>query len=589
MMHAVHLSRREILLFSGGVIVLLIAIYGRSLGNEFVFWDDPLLVIDNPISHGLSLKNILDAFSHYDPNLYVPLTFLSFQVNYSLASLHPFLYHLTNLILHAGSALLVGWVMLQLTGRKFDAAFVAFLFAVHPINVEAVAWVSARKDVLSAFFFHLSLAAYLRSRRGDAPRWYWLGVAAFLLGLLSKVSILMLPFILLLVDWYRTKAVTKVSLMRTAPFFLLSIVFGVVAVFGKLAGTRTLFEKFLVGMQAVPFTLRHLVWPFEYSVIYPFTGEPSFLRPDLLLPLAGVIAVCVLTVLLRRRFPSVFLGWWWFLLLLAPSFLTTEKGQDLVPELYLTSDRYAYLAAIGMFLIAARFLCLFGRRSERLPHVFAIVVLVPLFVLAFLQSLVWRNTETLLQHALARHPESSIAHNNLGVFYDAHGNADAAFREYEDAVRPSTHSIPPVQGLRPLRAERQGRPERSRVATSSPQASAGGGTGDAWFNYGMALAKRKDVPGAVAALRKAVELRPRYAIAHQNLGALLLDAGEIQSSVDHLLIAQSLDPRNVTIYLNLGMALEKGSDVIDAKRAYERALQLEPGNVFAKERLAHLP
>ena len=545
------LTRREILLFSGGIFLLLLFVFGRSLFNDFVFWDDPLVLIDNPISHGLTLRHIADAFSHYDPDLYVPLTFLSFQANFSLVGLHPFLYHLTNLLLHAGSALVIGWIMLQLTGKTFTAAVVALLFAVHPINVEAVAWVSARKDVLSGFFFLLSLALSLRSRHTADPRWYWMSVAAFLLGLLSKASILTLPVILLFLDEYRGKALTKESLMRTAPYALLSVAFGIVALFGKLAGTRTIGEKFLVGMQGVPLTLWHVIWPFNYSVLYPFAGEPSFGRLDLLASVGAVACVSVLTVLVRRRFPSVFLGWWWFLALLLPSFLTVEKGQDLVPELSVTSDRYAYLAGIGMFLIAAQACHLLERRIRRLGVLLAVGVIAALAVLASLQSLTWTNTPSLMMHALKHNPDSSVAHNNLGVFYDANGDADAAFREYEAAVRA-------------------------------------GGTGDAWFNFGMALAKQRRFPEAITALQNAVAVRPGYGIAHQNLGAFLLDAGDIQASVDHLLIAQSLDPRNVTIYLNLGMALQRGGDVIDAVAAFKRALQLEPGSAFAQDALEKL-
>lgn len=582
----VSLSKRERAIFIGGVILLLLLIYGRSLGNDFVFWDDTSLVIDNPISRGISFKNIFDAFSHYDPDLYVPFTFLTFQINYYIAGLHPFIYHLTNLLLHAASSILVGWIILQMTGRKSVAAVIAALFAVHPINVEAVAWVSARKDVLSAFFFLFSLGAYLRSKSGSRARWYWLSVSMFLLGLLSKASILTLPFILVLADWYRTKTVTlrqsaaacsrvieesssfrgraqgeargiapacftKASLTRAMPYLFLGVIFGVVAMFGKPENTLTIAENFLIGMKAAAFTLLHLIWPSGYSVIYPFEGETSFMRPDLIIPTGGIIAICVLTVIFMRRFPSVFLGWWWFLIMLVPSFLTTEKGSDLVPDIYLTSDRYAYLAAIGVFFVVAKAADIIHRTNGRIVVPAAAVLIACFSILSFFQSGVWKNTETLFRRALAHNPESAVAHNNLGVFYDANGAADAAFREYEDAVRA-------------------------------------GGTGDAWFNYGMALAKRSRTSDAITALAKAVALRPNYAIAHQNLGALLLDSGEIQAAVDHLLVAQSLDSRNVAIFLNLGMALEKGGDLTDARRAYERALQLDPVNVFAKERMGKI-
>jgi hypothetical protein len=146
-------NRKEILLWIGGVAALLLLIYGVSLMNGFVVWDDALLVVNNPIAHGLTWMNIKAAFTSYDPELYIPLTFLSFQINYALGGLAPFGYHLGNLLLHFGSVLLVAWAIFGITKNRATAIITALLFAVHPINVEAVAWVSGRKDVLAAFFF----------------------------------------------------------------------------------------------------------------------------------------------------------------------------------------------------------------------------------------------------------------------------------------------------------------------------------------------------------------------------------------------------------------------------------------------------
>lgn len=547
-MQSLPLNRRHIFLLVGGLFLLLVLIYGRSLFHDFVFWDDPDLILDNPFIRGVTPENVVYAFTHYDPDLYVPLTFLSFQLNYLIGGLEPFIYHLTNLLLHVGSSLLVGWIALRLSGRKSVALLTALLFAVHPVNVEAVAWVSARKDVLSGFFFLASLGSFLQWRSGGDRRWYAAALGAFLCGLLSKVSILGLPVILLLADWYETKTLRWRSLLASAPFFLLSVLFGYVALFGKLGGTFPLWAKLLVGMQAAMFSLWHLVWPFDYALIYPFAGTASLARWDLLLPLLLIIFVSAATVLLRKRFPTPFLAWWWYLILLAPSFLTAEKGSDLVAQLYLTSDRYVYVAAIGVFLLAAKAVEILRRRSERPAVAAAGIVLIGFAVIAFFQSLVWENTETLLRHALARNPESAIAHNNLGVFFDAQGDTDAAFREYEEAARA-------------------------------------GASSDAWFNYGMALQKRGKHAEAIAALLKAVELRPDFVAAQMNLGAFLLDAGEIQASVDHLLAAQKLDPRNLTVFLNLGLALEKGGNLIDARRAYEEALEIDPQNAFAQEQL----
>lgn len=552
-----HVSRREWTFFLGGVLLLVLAVYAFSLQNGFVFWDDPDLVIDNPASHGVTIPNITTAFTTYDPDLYVPLTIISFQLNYAISGLQPFLYHLTNILLHAGSAMLVGWVFFRISGKKSVALLTAFLFAVHPINVEAAAWVSARKDVLSSFFFLLSLGSFLEWRGGRSSRWYVISLVAFLCGLLSKVSILSLPLILLLCDWLnhgRSGGHSSAMPLRMRsmivdkiPFVILSIAFGIVSLFGKMGGTFSLFQKHLVGMKAALFSLWHLAAPVNYSVVYPFTGVPSITRPDLLVPLVIIISVIVVTFLYRKKFPAFFFSWWWFLLLIAPSFLTAEKGQDVVHVLYLTSDRYVYLAAISIFFLFAFHV----QKAPRLAYPSGMLVVI-LAALSTMQSLVWKDTETLLHHALATTPDSAIVHNNLGAYYDSIGEPERAAAEYAAA------------------------------STSD------GGTADSWFNVGIAALREKRRDDAIVAFTRAVELRPSFFFAHLNLGALLTDTGRIEEAVDHLLAAQKLDPGNLTVYLNLGIALEKGGNTIDARRAYERALVIDPENAYAKERLAEL-
>lgn len=550
--------------FIGGVTLLVLAIYGRSLFNDFVLWDDNLLVLENSISHGLSFENIGKAFTTYDPDLYVPLTFISFQINYLIGGLHPFIYHLTNVLLHTGSTILVGWVVLLLAGRsspprsegwlskkKSVAVFTALLFAVHPINVEAVAWVSARKDLLSGFFFLLSLGCFLRFRENGRRNWYGLSVGCFLLGLLSKVSILGLPFILLLCDWYQGRRITKRTLIETAPFFLLSISFGIASIFGKMGGSQTMFAKLLVGAKATVFSLLHLVIPVGYSVVYPFTGEALILRIDLLLPLIAVIAVSIAVTFKRKRFPAVCFGWWWFMVMIAPSFLTAAKGKDVISALYVTSDRYVYLASVSVFLVAALLLEWIPGLTSRVRLVTIAVIVIILGNLSAMQSMVWKNTDALLSHTLAIYPDSEIAHNNLGAYYDSLGKHDLAAREYTAAVES-------------------------------------GGTSDAWFNVGVTAMQEKRTKDAITAFTKAVEMRPGFAIAQINLGALLIDTGRLQEAVDHLLIAQTVDPGNVAVYLNLGVALEKSGNITDAVSAYEWALKVDPGNSFAQQKLAAL-
>jgi hypothetical protein len=213
------------------LLLVVAAAYGRTVVFDFVNWDDGTLVYANPIVMELTGWSALKAaFTSYDPELYIPLTFLTYQIEHALVVLHPALYHLTNVCLHIGNTLLVYWLLLLLSRGRRDIAFLtALLFALHPINAEAVSWVSARKDLLSGFFALASSIAYLRSR----TRFPWPSVLLFLCALLSKVSVVLLPPVFLLFDWLLNDHVTRRDIVRKWPFALLSSLFIAVALLGK--------------------------------------------------------------------------------------------------------------------------------------------------------------------------------------------------------------------------------------------------------------------------------------------------------------------------------------------------------------------
>jgi 4-amino-4-deoxy-L-arabinose transferase-like glycosyltransferase len=218
------------------IIITLVTLlfYVPSLGNDFQAHDDTLLITENPTAQGLSIKNIRAAFSTFDPELYIPMTLITHQIEYSLFGLNPFFFHFTNLLLHIGSSILVTLIAYRLSKDRsrypeIFAIGTGVLFALHPLNTEAVAWAAARKDILSGFFFFASLWAYLKV--DSHKKWYVLSILLFALGLLSKISIVVLPVALLLIEDVRGRRAG--SLKRTAPFFGLSLIFGIVAMLGK--------------------------------------------------------------------------------------------------------------------------------------------------------------------------------------------------------------------------------------------------------------------------------------------------------------------------------------------------------------------
>ena len=452
--------RRNILL--GICILLPIAIYAQSLGNGFVTWDDGLLITENPIIRGLSLHNLWLAFTSYDPELYIPLTFISYQINYAIGGLEPLGYHLGNLLLHIANVGFVYAISRRLmeaasasrSGRSRSSAttgaLAALIFAVHPLHTEAVVWAAARKDVLSAFFFLLTVLCYLRSKeeinaKSKELRWYWISLSMFLLALLSKVSVITWPVLMVLMDWSRGEFVKTPqvrtpaadALKRAVPFLILSLIFGIIALGGKIANTGFAYEKFLIGCRAVTLLLQKFLWPIHLSALYPFTKPVSFFTPELGFSVLFVflVSVTVLFLAWRRGVKLPLFAWAWFLLLLVPSFSNITKGHNELLDIYVTSDRYAYLPSIGLLFVAGWLVTKLAERLPKIVYPLFFFILCVFSVLSYRQSLFWKDTSTLFVHVSDVQPNSYVAWSNIGTEEVRRGRLHEGLQAYTKALQ----------------------------------------------------------------------------------------------------------------------------------------------------------
>lgn len=562
-------ERRTLVWIAVGFLAMGFLIYARSLFHGFVDWDDGLLIVDNPIIRGPTPLHVWQAFTSYDPELYIPLTFLSYQLNFLLGGLHASGYHAVNLVLHIGNAVLVTgivWLLLDRGGVMVSgdeprtpaaeffwaAIFAGLLFLVHPLNTEAVVWASARKDVLSAFFFLLSLFSFLSFLRRQNEKWYRVSVAAFLLALLAKVTVIVLPLVLMLAAWRERQRCDRTFVLRLAPYFVLSIVFGIIALFGKQGNVSLVTDKILIGSKAAVFYLTHLFYPAGFSVLYPYTSVISIGNSDFSIPLLILIAITVCIIVsshFLRGNRDLLFGWFFFLLLLLPSFANFAKGKDILRDVYFASDRYAYMASIGiLFLVALGFGALY--RRMRIPMIIvAAAVIILLSLLSYRQSLVWQDTAALFRNVLVSYPDAHIAHNNLGSLAYRRGDLKTAAEEYAASL-----------AIRPNSA--------------------------AFFNLGQMYAQLKLPDRAMEMYRKALEQNPGDRDALVNLGVLLLQQGRVDESIAVLEQARVVDDRFAPTFFNLGLAYEKAGRRSDAMEAYRRAFVLDPsGEAAAAERL----
>ncbi len=426
------------------VLAVTSAAFRPSLKNGFVNWDDPQYVVENPGIRSLSAAAVGKIFSSFSVANYQPLTLLSYALDYRLSGDDPNGYHATNLGLHLFNGLLVFWLVLLIGGRVWVACLTALLFGVHPLHVESVAWVSARKDVLYGFFFLAALVSYVHYlRRPQARRYYYGSLVLFLFSLLSKATAVTLPLVLLLLDRYPGRTDRKLALADKIPFFVLALVFGGLGFFAQHAAGAVrrpelfnLVDKLLIVPFALAFYLFKTVWPVGLSCLYPyfaFPGNPIFFASLIALFVAGLGGAVFAWGRSSRvvAFSSLF-----FLLTLLPVLQIVPLGRIIV------ADRYAYLPLLGLFYgfsegmawLYARDL----RQGGRVVRVFLIVLaagcVVGLGAMTARRCTVWRDSGTLWRDALLRHPASSIACNNLGVFYAHSGRQEEAARMFRRAL-----------------------------------------------------------------------------------------------------------------------------------------------------------
>ncbi|MFL5339967.1 MAG: glycosyltransferase family 39 protein [Gemmataceae bacterium] len=391
------------------LVASTLAVFGRCLANEFVNYDDPQYVTDNPhVKEGLTLDGVRWAVTSTDYLNWHPLTWLSLQLDTELFGLEPWGFHLTAILLHAADALLLFLILRQTTGALWPSGFVAALFALHPLHVESVAWVAERKDVLSTLFGLLAIAAYLRYVEQPGWRRYLLVLLAAALSLTAKPMWVTLPGVLLLLDYWPLgrlqKSSTRTVLLEKVPLLALAATAGVLTVFAQhRGGAVESLELFpwdqRVGNAVVSY-IRYLgmtVWPEGLAPFYPHPRGNLPVWPDIG---AAVLLVTITTVVLalRRRCPYLVVGWFWYLGTLVPMIGLVQVGEQA------RADRYTYLPLIGIFIIVA-----FGLsdllRSRRFPRALlfaaAIAVILACATLTWKQIGYWHDSRALWAHAVA--------------------------------------------------------------------------------------------------------------------------------------------------------------------------------------------
>ena len=528
--------------------------YAPSLGNDFQAHDDTLLITQNPTAQGLTFDNIGAAFTTFDPELYIPITLLTYQVEYSLFGLNSFDFHLTNLLLHIGSSILLILIVYSIVKDRLGypeiiALGTGALFALHPLNTEAVAWAAARKDILSGFFFFASLWAYLQI--DSRKKWYSISLVLFALGLMSKVSIIILPLILLLVEEFCGRR--KGSLKRTAPFFGLSLIFGIVAILGKQQqiSELTLVDQGLLLCKSIAFFVWKFIWPSGLTLNYDQYTPITLLRAEFYLAAIFVILLVAIGFLMRKKNKVITMGIAWFLVCLAPSFATFWKNG----MIFYASDRYNYIAIVGLCLLVMSLVAPYLHRYKALGA----IVCALLIALTMKQSLTWKDTVTTYERSVKLNPRPVLQLNNLGTHYFQTDDIPMALEMYLKAL--SYDQLMP----------------------------------QILINIGLVQRKEQNDKEALLWFERSTKMTPSNRSVLESdtngyyfLGTYQEQYGDIEKSFETFEAAVKYAPQFASTHLNLGIMYQKYKRVAEAKSSFLAAVNIDKNSLDARYRLAAL-
>ncbi len=564
-----------------GLIILITFItYSPTLHNGFV-WDDFQDVVDNQLLHtSAGLQALWTAQWRDTPLQYYPLTFTTFWMEYHVWGLHPLGYHMINVLLHTANAILVGLLLSRLSVP--GAWLAALIFAVHPVQVESVAWITERKNVLSGFLFLLAFLAYLRFLRCPARRWwfYGLAIALYLCALLGKSAVVPLPAVLLVVLWWKREKITREDLASLVPFFLLGTLMGILTMHFEAAFSNTqspewhpsLIQRFLLAGRALWFYAGKIIWPHPVMIIYPLWQINTSAWWQYLYPLGALGATLALWFYRARLGKAPLAAVLFFTLMLAPvlGFISVGFMHD-----SFVMDHWQYLASIG--LIALVVACGTHLVRERaLGTCAAAIVVTVLCVWSWHHCEAFRSQETLYGEEVALNPRCWSAYYNLGNVYLRTNRLEDAVEQYERAIQLKPDHEAALNNLAfallQLGVVNEAVDRLEQVVRIDAKSA------DAHYNLATALARVGRIQDAIGEYEQVVHLKPDFVEAHYVLGVLFARTGRTQQAINEFLQTLRLRPENANAHYAVGVLLANEGKPDEAISHLERAVALEPGS-----------
>lgn len=625
-----------VLVLAAGTAIL----YWPVIGHQFIGYDDNEYLVQNwHIHSGVTWRAISWAFGSGYASNWHPLTWVSHMLDWQLYGANPAGHHFTNLAIHAINSVLLFVLLQQMTRATWRSAFVAALFAWHPLHVESVAWAAERKDLLCAFFWILSLMTYTQYIRKKAvitesqrnPNLYYgLSLAFFALALMSKPMAVTLPCVLLLIDFWPLDRVSisttadrqnlKVLILEKLPFFSFAVMASIITFKVQQAGGAVnsvanapvalrLENAFVAYLRYVAKT----IWPAHLAIPYPLDSHlpmVSVLSAVLFFLVAGAAAFW-----LAKRAPYVMTGWFWFAGTLVPVIGIIQVGAQSM------ADRYTYIPSIGLFIVCVwGAVDLFSKAPQTARNVLAgagAMVLVACLVLARHQLGYWQNGETLFRHAIAVtdrnylaysslstslqeegrvdeaiqcaveavkiQPDFPEGHYNLGTLFLNTGKTDEAIEQFEMALRQNPRFVDAQNNLGKA-YQTEGKLDEAAAHLAAAH-SYSPNDPEILYNVGSVLLMQSKLPEAAACFSEALRINPEYADAHGNLGVIMMRMGRSEEGTLEFAEKVRLKPKDPDARLNYGLALLDQNRPAEAAAQFSEALRLQPDSALGHYRL----
>jgi protein O-mannosyl-transferase len=560
-------SQRDIIIFTF-LVAAVILVYGQVQHHDFLSYDDKAYVTQNPyVKNGWSLDGLKWALTSRHHSHWHPLTWLSHMTDCQLFGLHPGWHHLSNLFLHVMNTLLLFFVLKKMTGAAFKSAFVAALFALHPLHVETVAWVADRKDLLCGFFWLMTLWGYCFYTERSSIRRYFLVFGLFVCALMAKPMAISLPIILLLLDYWpmnrfvlknhmekqdlnqtNRRAFERLILEKVGFFVLVGISASITVLSMKKGHAVNLF-KLIPDAQTLARAMVHYgiyihktFWPAGLAV--PYSLVRSYSHWQILGSAVLFFGTSLFVCLKAKRYPYLPVGWLWFIITLLPVIGIIKFGPQKV------ADRYTYLPLVGLFIMVAWGI---PDAIKKWPHRRWAVILSSASAVAVLMACSWaqvgqwKDSESLFLHAIRFTEGNFKTHTNLGVILVEKGEYGRATHHFGEAINIKPDYV------------------------------------EAYNNMGIVLRITGRVEEAKAYYHKALQISPKFSKAHYNLGVAFEGEGRLEDALHHYGEAVKRNPKYAAAYNNIGAILANRGDYAEAVRYFSKVLKLQPDNKNARK------